>query len=156
MPTSHSEAETIVNICKDYMSVEQMAELFTKLDKEVGQKTGNDSLKVSLAMLNGLVPTIPPQVPTPTLFWWMAFWVVVVVHFAIVGGVFTSFFTLPFLWPIEIWLPLNVLIFNLGCTRGECKLTALENHIRQRLGKKRIGGFIGYYIVKPVRRRILA
>jgi hypothetical protein len=34
----------------------------------------------------------------------------------------------------------------------DCPLTNLENYHRQRLGMKRIGGFMGHYFIKPGRK----
>ena len=34
----------------------------------------------------------------------------------------------------------------------DCPLTNLENHLRKKLGMKRIGGFVGHYFIKPIRR----
>lgn len=58
MPTSNTEAEQIVRISEEYLTIEQMKELFIRLDDEVGQWTDNDSLKVSLKMMRSLVENI--------------------------------------------------------------------------------------------------
>jgi hypothetical protein len=54
MPTSEDEAKKIQEIMNDYLTPEQAKEITARLDKEVGQKTENDSLKVSLHMLRVL------------------------------------------------------------------------------------------------------
>jgi len=57
--TGKSQVQTIFDkkiqeIINDYLTVEQAAEVTRRLDEEVGQKTDNDSLKVSLEMLRKL------------------------------------------------------------------------------------------------------
>ena len=54
MPTSEGEAKKIQEIMNNYLTPEQAKEITIKLDKEVGQKTDNNSLKVSLQMLKAL------------------------------------------------------------------------------------------------------
>ena len=54
MPTSNDEARNIVLIMNDYLTPEKAASITRRLDEEVGQKSDNDSLKVSLKMLRAL------------------------------------------------------------------------------------------------------
>ena len=54
MPTSDREARRIKEIIDDFLTPEQAKEVTKRLDKEVGQSTDNDSLKVSLSMLSKL------------------------------------------------------------------------------------------------------
>ena len=54
MPTSSDEARKIQQIINDYLTPDQAKEITKRLDEEVGQKTDNDSLKVSLQMLRDL------------------------------------------------------------------------------------------------------
>ena len=54
MPTSKGEATRIYEIINDFLTLEEARAVTTRLDEEVGQKTDNDSLKVSLAMLRQL------------------------------------------------------------------------------------------------------
>ena len=54
MPTSHGEAAKICEIINDFLTIQEAKEITTRLDKEVGQQTDNDSLRVSLAMLRKL------------------------------------------------------------------------------------------------------
>tara|TARA_Y100001951_G_C11106135_1_gene164815 strand:+ start:146 stop:403 length:258 start_codon:yes stop_codon:yes gene_type:complete len=61
MPTSINEAKKIQEIINDYLTVEQAVEITERLDIEVGQKTENDSLKVSLKMLRGLYEDVPNE-----------------------------------------------------------------------------------------------
>jgi hypothetical protein len=54
MPTSNEEARNIVRIMNDFLSPEDAKAITQRLDQEVGQKSDNDSLKVSLGMLRSL------------------------------------------------------------------------------------------------------
>ena len=54
MPTSNEEAANIVHIMNDFLSPEDAKTITRRLDEEVGQKSVNDSLKVSLRMLRSL------------------------------------------------------------------------------------------------------
>lgn len=55
MPTTVNEAERIVQISLEYLPLDDMKELFVRLDDEVGEHSTNDSLKVSLKMMRQLV-----------------------------------------------------------------------------------------------------
>jgi hypothetical protein len=63
-----------------------------------------------------------------------------------------SFFVLPFMAPWYIATPLMVYITSLITTRVECPMTNLENSIRGRLGMRKIGGFVGHYMLRPIRK----
>lgn len=54
MPTSNDEARNIVRIMNDYLTPQDAQNITRRLDEEVGQKSDNDSLKVSLQMLRAL------------------------------------------------------------------------------------------------------
>ena len=54
MPTSNEEAVNIVRIMNDFLSPEDAKTITRRLDEEVGHKSDNDSLKVSLGMLRAL------------------------------------------------------------------------------------------------------
>tara|TARA_B100001123_G_C15213865_1_gene988397 strand:- start:1263 stop:1436 length:174 start_codon:yes stop_codon:yes gene_type:complete len=54
MPTSINEAKKIQEIINSFLSNEQAIEITQRLDEEVGKKTDNDSLRVSLKMLREL------------------------------------------------------------------------------------------------------
>jgi len=54
MPTSESEARKIQEIVNDFLTTDEAKELTVRLDEEVGKKTDNDFLKVSLSMLRRL------------------------------------------------------------------------------------------------------
>lgn len=153
MPTTNEEATKIVSISQEYMSYDQMKELFIRLDEEVGKNTDNSSLKTSLAMMRLLVdpPTTPP-IPK-----WVkpAFISLVAAHFLIVIGVTAAFFILPFKAPWYIALPLMSFIFFFSTTRVNCRCTDLENHLRKELGMKPIAAFVGHYFIKPAKQFIM-
>ena len=65
MPTSNKEAQQIVQIMNDYLTVEDAKAITERLDREVGTKTDNDSLKVSLGMLKTLYQDV--DMPQPKL-----------------------------------------------------------------------------------------
>ena len=54
MPTSEEEAVKIYGIINDFLTEDQAKEVTARLDDEVGSKTDNESLKVSLSMLRNL------------------------------------------------------------------------------------------------------
>jgi hypothetical protein len=54
VPTSNEEAGSIVRIMNDFLSPDDAKTITRRLDEEVGQKSDNDSLKVSLGMLRAL------------------------------------------------------------------------------------------------------
>jgi hypothetical protein len=54
MPTSNDEARNIVRIMNEYLTPQDAQDITRRLDEEVGQKSDNDSLKVSLQMLRAL------------------------------------------------------------------------------------------------------
>ena len=149
MPTSQSEAQKIVAISQEYIPLEKMIELFIRLDKEVGSVTTNDSLKKSLQMMRFLVD---PPLPPPPLWLRPAWLFLVIVHVILVLGVVTSFIILPFFAPWYIALPLCLFIWFFTTSAVDCKLTSLENVMRRRLGMKRIGGFVGHYFIKPIKK----
>lgn len=84
----------------------------------------------------------------------LALYFVVVVHFVLVLAMLMSFFVLPFMEPWYIALPIDVFLVFLVTNPIACKITELENWLRQKLGMKRIGGFISHYIVKPLKRNL--
>ena len=64
-----------------------------------------------------------------------------------------AFFVVPVLAPWYVSIPIMSLILLLTFSKViDCPLTNLENRLRQGLGLKRIGGFMGYYLLKPWRR----
>ena len=62
MPTSQQEAFNIVEILDEYLDEDQARELTARLEQEIGQRTDNDSLKVSLEMLKALYEKKPKKI----------------------------------------------------------------------------------------------
>jgi hypothetical protein len=78
----------------------------------------------------------------------------VAVHAGLVLANVTAFLVLPFVAPWYVATPLMTFLFFFMTTRQECQMTNLENRLRERLGKRRINGFVGHYLVRPVKRRL--
>jgi len=71
----------------------------------------------------------------------------------VIFGNALAFFSVPFLTPWYIALPICSFIFLITFSREiRCPLTNWENDIRVKLGKKKIGGFVGHYFIKPLRK----
>jgi len=78
---------------------------------------------------------------------------VVVLHMLVCIGNVTCFFLLPFIEPPWIALPCCTLIFFLTFQKEiQCPLTRYENKLRRQMDMREIRGFIGHYIIWPVRR----
>ena len=149
MPTSQQEAFSIVEILDEYLDEGQARELTARLEQEIGQKTENDSLKVSLEMLKALYSKKPKridQIKRGLLYLVVAF------HMFVIAVNIAAFFVLPFYYPLWVWMPLNSFILTVTFTREICPLTRLENKLRTSRGMSRIGGFIGHYFIKPVKK----
>jgi hypothetical protein len=145
------EGLDIVELFNEYLNEDQARELTARLEQEIGQHTDNSSLKKSLLLLKALYATHPPKVDYVRF---AALFSIIAFHLCVVAINIVSFFILPFLYPLYVWMPINSFILVVSFTRELCPLTRLENHIRTSLGKPRIGGFIGYYILRPVKRMI--
>ena len=151
MPTSVEEANSIMEIMDDFLDADDARELTARLEHEVGQGTDNDSLKVSLEMLKELYKDRTGSrkrdlCKKTCLYSLIAF------HCFVVTVNIVAFFILPFLYPLLVWMPLNSFILTVTFTREICPLTRLENYIRTSLGMPRIGGFLGHYMVRPVKK----
>ena len=83
------------------------------------------------------------------------FYLIVGFHFFII---FTNLVSIPFLllklsWFISI--PISTLIVNLMFSPIPCPLTKMEQKIRIKLNMKPLStGFVGYYIIIPVKKMI--
>lgn len=55
MPTTMTEAQKILAISQEYLTVENARELFRRLHEEVGQHSDNDSVKESMRMMSALL-----------------------------------------------------------------------------------------------------
>ena len=78
-------------------------------------------------------------------------YLVIALHMFIVIGNLGAFLALPFLAPWYVAIPLCSFLIHLMFNQAlACPLTALENDIREKLGMRKISGFIGHYIMKPI------
>lgn len=77
---------------------------------------------------------------------------VILFHFVVIFTVISSFFVLPFKAPWYIAVPLMIYIFYLVTTRVDCPLTNFENFIRSKLGMRKISGFVGFYMYRPIKK----
>lgn len=152
MPTSNFEAEAIVRLASRYLTKGQQSELFRQLHEQVGAKTENFSLQESLAMLHHL--TAQPAQPSAQPQRWLALVAFIATcHLLVVLGNVCAFFLLPFLVPWYVALPCCSAIIYLGLTHsGECPLTTWENSARVKAGLPLVHGFLGHYLIRPVRR----
>ena len=151
MPTSVQEANNIVEIMDDFLDADDARELTARLEQEIGQHTDNDSLKVSLEMLRELYKDKTGS-RKKDLAKKIALYTLVTFHYFVITVNIVAFFILPFLYPLLVWMPLNSFILTVTFTREICPLTRLENYIRTSLGMPRIGGFIGHYLVRPIKK----
>ena len=149
MPTSEQEAFSIVEILDEYLDEGQARELTARLEQEIGQKTDNDSLKVSLEMLKALYSKNPKRIDYAKK---ALLYLLVVFHMFVIIVNITAFFVLPFMYPLYVWMPINSFILVTTFTREICPLTRLENKLRTSLGMSRIGGFLGHYFIKSIKR----
>lgn len=77
----------------------------------------------------------------------------VIFHSYIVVANVLAFFVVPFVEPWYVAVPIMSVVLLLVFSKVlDCPLTNLENHLRKKLGMKRIGGFVGHYFIKPIRR----
>jgi hypothetical protein len=153
MPTSQQEAFSIVEILDEYLDEGQARELTARLEQEIGQKTDNDSLKVSLEMLKALYSKNPKRIDYVKK---ALLCLLVVFHTFVIIVNTAAFFVLPFMYPLYVWMPINSFILVTTFTREICPLTRLENKLRTSLGMSRIGGFLGHYFVRPIKRLLSA
>jgi len=149
MPTSKQEAHSIVEILDEYLDEGQARELTARLEQEIGQKTDNDSLKVSLEMLKALYSKGPRKIDALKK---CLLYLTILFHAFVIIVNIAAFFILPFYYPLYVWMPLNSFILTVTFTREICPLTRLENKLRTSLGMSRIGGFLGHYFIKPIKR----
>lgn len=156
MPTTMNEATEILGIVTKYLPPQDIKELFSELNEKVGKKTDNDSLKQSLVMLDqlGKMVDAAPKPAAPQWKWplFAALGTVWLIHMALVVGMIASFFILPMYERWWVAIPCCVFIWYFTTSRIDCKITALENDIRLRLGLRPIRGFVGHYILLPIRR----
>jgi hypothetical protein len=138
---------------------EKLRELLTTLDGQADGAIYNEPLPAAQAGLSSLSqgPALPVASTIPPAPRWLhtALVAVVAVHAALVLGNVLAFVVLPFEAPWYVAVPLMTFLFFFLTTRQECQMTKLENRLRHRLGKRRIGGFVGHYLIAPLKRRLL-
>ena len=149
MPTSQQEAFNIVEILDEYLDEDQARELTARLEQEIGRITDNDSLKVSLEMLKALYEKKPKKIDYVKK---ALLYSTILFHAFVIIVNIAAFFVLPFLYPLWVWMPVCSFILTVTFTREICPITRLENYLRTSLGLPRIGGFIGHYFIKPIKR----
>ena len=149
MPTSQQEAFNIVEILDEYLDEDQARELTARLEQEIGRRTDNDSLKVSLEMLKALYEKKPKKIDYVKK---ALLYSTILFHAFVIVVNIAAFFILPFLYPLWVWMPVCSFILTVTFTREICPITRLENYLRTSLGLPRIGGFIGHYFIKPIKR----
>tara|TARA_R110002020_G_scaffold37499_5_gene113272 strand:+ start:464 stop:973 length:510 start_codon:yes stop_codon:yes gene_type:complete len=145
------EIESIVEILDDFLEEDKARELVARLEQEIGQKSSDEHLKSRLSSLQRFYEKRPLK--KEHLKYAFLYAVITFHMFVIVVNV-AAFFLLPFLYPLWVWMPVNSFILTVTFTREVCPLTRLENYLRTSVGIPRIGGFIGHYFVKPLRRVI--
>lgn len=148
MCSLQEEATRIVSLVQNFVPQEKATELFIKLDEEIGKKSENEITKQFLSTLRNIVDK---PLPPPPKWLWTAFYSLVTLHIILVIMVVVSFFVLPFLAPWYVAIPCMTFIWFFSTTRVDCQLTNLENYIRRKLGLKKIGGFVGFYFLKPAK-----
>ena len=152
MPLSPSkEMQGIMEILDDFLEEKEARELVARLEQEIGDKSEDKDLKKRLTALREFYQRRPIR---KEHFKLMFLYSVIGFHFFVIFVNIIAFFLLPFLYPLWVWMPVNSFILTVTFTREVCPLTRLENYLRPALGMSRIGGFIGHYLVKPVRNLI--
>jgi hypothetical protein len=84
---------------------------------------------------------------------WILLVSLVIAHLTLVVTNIASLFVLIAVAPWYIAAPCCSFIVWVTFTRMGCPLTVLENELRSQLGVPRISGFIGHYVVGPLRKR---
>ncbi len=172
MPTSVEEAHNIVRIMNDFLTHDQAVEITKRLNEEVGAKTDNMSLKVSLEMLKDLYEKMPPPHPIPPppvtpwsntnnieafnkspLFLKVGFLSLVGFHMLVLFGNLISLLVLPWFTPWYVALPVISLLVNFMFSSVPCPLTRMDSALRRNMGMSEIDYFIQHYFYKPSWRK---
>jgi hypothetical protein len=143
------EMESIAEILDDFLEEEQARELVSRLEQEIGQKSSDVHLRSRLKSLKAFYAKRPIK---KEHLKYALLYMIISFHVFVICVNLTAFFILPFLYPLWVWMPMNSFILTVTFTREVCPLTRFENYLRTSLGLNRIGGFIGHYFVKPIRR----
>jgi len=74
----------------------------------------------------------------------------IITHSAIVIGNLVALVILPFMTPWYIWIPLTTFIVRMIFDENPCPASHLENHIRGKIGKNLISGFVSFYTTSHI------
>ena len=146
---SSADLQKLSEILNEFLDEDEAREFTSKIAQEVAGNTSDEKLKTLLETLSSIYRVKPKR---KEYFKKTLLGLVVGLHMVVVVVNVVAFFVLPFLYPLWIWMPVNSFIVTVTFTREVCPLTRLENYLRTSLGMRRIGGFIGHYIVKPIRK----
>jgi hypothetical protein len=147
----------MLQILGEDIPAERLPDTALRCWNEVGQVTDNSSLRETLAEFVRQTHPLPP----PSRWLYPTYWSVVAAHGLIILGDFAAAVCLVF-WvcglPTDFrWcfaLPVVHWVVWIASSRiADCPATRCENYLRVRLGLPRIRGYIGHYVVDPVRRR---
>lgn len=146
---SSADLQKLSEILNEFLDEDEAREFTSKIAQEVAENTSDEKLKSLLETLSSIYKVRPKRKEylKRTLLA-----LVVSLHMVVVVVNIASFFILPFLYPLWMWMPVNSFILTVTFTREVCPLTRLENYLRTSLGMNRIGGFIGHYVIKPIRK----
>jgi len=168
-----NEVDHIVSIVLDQVPPDVAEPLFDRLYREVGLKTDNISLSISLCMLDQalkkvknskFIPfskndTIPAESepinpgPTEDAVMPIKLRILIALHAAAVIGNAVAIIILPFLANWYVAMPLiTMIVWLLTSKVADCPLTRLENKLRRAAGLEEIRGFISYYFYRPTCR----
>lgn len=78
----------------------------------------------------------------------------ILVHHVVVWINTAAFLVLPFTQSPFVACPIMSFVLLVSFSKQPCPLTQLENHLRSKLGMKRIGGFIGHYYLRPLKTHL--
>ena len=146
---SSADLQKLSEILNEFLDEDEAREFTSKIAQEVAENTSDEKLKSLLETLSSIYKVKPKR---REYFKKSLLGLVVGLHMVVVVINIAAFFVLPFLHPIWVWMPVNSFIITVTFTREVCPLTRLENYLRTSLGMRRIGGFIGHYVVKPIRK----
>lgn len=137
----HQKLEQLADLLSEQLGDKNAMALATRVEEEIDGTT-----------FTGLTQLLQPQTSNEILFLQIKLWSLVLVHMFVVVSNFLAFFTLPFLYPLYVWMPINSFLLTLMQKNVVCPLTEIENELRSQLGYPQIHGFIGTYFIRPVRR----
>lgn len=158
MPTTHQEVESLKSIIDEFFIKHNVPEaekkqLFIDLHEKVGSKSPNDSFRVSTERLRAIFEK-PKKVQVYLKSAHIGVYVIAAIHGMFVIGTFAAFFTLPFVAPWYIWVPLCTLIVNLMGSPIPCPVTRCEDSLREVVGLSPTKYFLKYYFIDPARKLI--